>query len=109
MTEDIRTLSKWLNEESTAPIDRQALARVLAIAQQEPADEREERPNLPDGMQWFYCTTDVKEVNGHQVWRVAGVDLADAQARFVEGDGEIEEQEIEVTDTEEPTDWKGHP
>lgn len=36
MTEDIRTLSKWLNEESTAPIDRQALARVLAIAQQEP-------------------------------------------------------------------------
>ena len=34
MTEDIRTLSKWLNEESTAPIDRQALARVLAIAQQ---------------------------------------------------------------------------
>jgi hypothetical protein len=36
MTEDISTLSKWLNEESTAPIDRQALARVLAIAQQEP-------------------------------------------------------------------------
>lgn len=29
-SEDIRYLRKWLNEESTAPIDRQALARVLA-------------------------------------------------------------------------------
>lgn len=30
---DIRNLSKWLNEEQTAPIDRQALARLLAWAQ----------------------------------------------------------------------------
>lgn len=29
-SEDVRYLRKWLNEESTAPIDRQALARVLA-------------------------------------------------------------------------------
>jgi hypothetical protein len=30
---DIRNLAKWLNEEQTAPIDRQALARLLAWAQ----------------------------------------------------------------------------
>lgn len=30
--DDVRTLSKWLNEESTDPIDRQALARVLSAA-----------------------------------------------------------------------------
>lgn len=30
---DIRNLGKWLNEEQTAPIDRQALARLLAWAQ----------------------------------------------------------------------------
>lgn len=34
MSTDIRNLSKWLNEEQTAPIDRQALARVLAMAEQ---------------------------------------------------------------------------
>jgi len=28
---DVRQLSKWLNEEQTAPIDRNALARVLAL------------------------------------------------------------------------------
>ena len=33
MNNDIRNLSKWLNEEQEAPIDRQALARVLAMAQ----------------------------------------------------------------------------
>lgn len=32
--EDVRELSKWLNEETSAPINRQALARVLAVAQQ---------------------------------------------------------------------------
>ncbi len=30
---DIHNLAKWLNEEQTAPIDRQALARLLAWAQ----------------------------------------------------------------------------
>lgn len=30
---DIRNLAKWLNEEQTAPIDRPALARLLAWAQ----------------------------------------------------------------------------
>lgn len=30
---DIRNLGKWLNEEQTAPIDRQALAKLLAWAQ----------------------------------------------------------------------------
>ena len=30
LEEDRRTLGKWLNEQQTAPIDRQALARVLA-------------------------------------------------------------------------------
>lgn len=34
MNTDIHNLSKWLNEEQTAPIDRQALARVLAMAVQ---------------------------------------------------------------------------
>ena len=33
-SEDVRELSKWLNEETSAPINRQALARVLAVAQQ---------------------------------------------------------------------------
>jgi hypothetical protein len=33
MNNDIRNLSKWLNEEQEAPIDRQALARVLAMFQ----------------------------------------------------------------------------
>ena len=36
MNNEIRNLSKWLNEEQEAPIDRQALARVLAMAEQEP-------------------------------------------------------------------------
>lgn len=30
---DIRNLTKWLNEEQLAPIDRPALARVLTFAQ----------------------------------------------------------------------------
>ncbi len=30
MADDIRYLRKWLNEENTAPIDRRALACVLA-------------------------------------------------------------------------------
>ena len=34
MNIDIRNLQKWLNEEQEAPIDRQALARVLAMAEQ---------------------------------------------------------------------------
>ena len=37
---DTRNLAKWLNEEQTAPIDRQALARVLAHLQQ-PAQQQE--------------------------------------------------------------------
>lgn len=45
MNIDIRNLQKWLNEEQEAPIDRQALARVLAMAeqpaQQEPVADRE--------------------------------------------------------------------
>lgn len=32
--EDVRTLSKWLNEELTSPIDRPALARILYYLQQ---------------------------------------------------------------------------
>ena len=35
MNNDIRNLTKWLNEGQEAPIDRQALARVLAMAQQQ--------------------------------------------------------------------------
>ena len=31
--DDLRTLSKWLNEELVCPIDRPALARVLAYVQ----------------------------------------------------------------------------
>ena len=34
MNNDIRNLTKWLNEGQEAPIDRQALARVLAMAEQ---------------------------------------------------------------------------
>lgn len=41
MNNDIRNLSKWLNEEQEAPIDRQALARVLAMAEQ-PAPVQQE-------------------------------------------------------------------
>lgn len=38
---DARNLSKWLNEEQAAPIDRQALARVLAhVVHQEPKVHR---------------------------------------------------------------------
>jgi hypothetical protein len=31
MNDDLRYLHKWLNEEQTAPIDRVALARMLAL------------------------------------------------------------------------------
>ena len=31
MNDDLRYLHKWLNEEQTAPLDRLALARVLAL------------------------------------------------------------------------------
>lgn len=31
--DDLRTLSKWLNEEQLCPIDRSALARILAYVQ----------------------------------------------------------------------------
>ena len=41
MNIDIRNLQKWLNEEQEAPIDRQALARVLARAEQ-PAQPQQE-------------------------------------------------------------------
>lgn len=41
MNIDIRNLQKWLNEEQEAPIDRQALARVLAMAEQ-PAQPQQE-------------------------------------------------------------------
>lgn len=34
MNNEIRNLKKWLNEEQETPIDRQALARVLAMAEQ---------------------------------------------------------------------------
>ena len=46
MNNDIRNLTKWLNEGQEAPIDRQALARVLAMAEQPaPATElREQEP-----------------------------------------------------------------
>ena len=37
--DDLRTLGKWLNEEPLAPIDRQALARVLAHKQPTPIDK----------------------------------------------------------------------
>ena len=39
MNTDIRNLTKWLNEDQEAPIDRQALARVLAMSEQ-PAHEQ---------------------------------------------------------------------
>jgi len=39
MNNDIRNLSKWLNEEQETPLDHQALARVLAMAEQ-PAQQR---------------------------------------------------------------------
>lgn len=32
--DDVRTLSTWLNEELTSPIDRPALARILHYLQQ---------------------------------------------------------------------------
>ena len=31
MNDDLRYLHKWLNEEQTAPIDRVALAKMLAL------------------------------------------------------------------------------
>ncbi len=37
IADDIRNLAKWLNEEQTAELDRQALARVLAYLQHSPA------------------------------------------------------------------------
>ena len=48
MNTDIRNLSKWLNEEQEAPIDRQALARVLVMAEQPAQQEqlREENERL---------------------------------------------------------------
>ena len=48
MNIDIRNLQKWLNEEQEAPIDRQALARVLAMAEQ-PA----QRKPLTDDRVWL--------------------------------------------------------
>lgn len=44
MNNDIRNLSKWLNEEQLCDIDRQALARVLAFAQQ--ADHSEQHLDM---------------------------------------------------------------
>jgi len=38
--EDVRELSKWLNEEVAAPINRQTLARVLHRVAQQPSAER---------------------------------------------------------------------
>ena len=47
---DIRTLAKWLNEELTSPIDRPALARVLAHLQQ---------PAQQEPVAWMYqCSAD---------------------------------------------------
>jgi hypothetical protein len=44
MNNDIRNLQKWLNEGQETPIDRQALARVLAMAEQ-PAQQQEPEPD----------------------------------------------------------------
>jgi flagellar biosynthesis/type III secretory pathway protein FliH len=39
---DTRNLAKWLNEEQTGPIDRQALARILAHVQYPPQRTEQE-------------------------------------------------------------------
>lgn len=41
LDDDVRNLSKWLNEEITAPIDSTALARVLQALTQRPAAQEE--------------------------------------------------------------------
>ncbi len=59
MNNDIRNLTKWLNEGQEAPIDRQALARVLAMAQQPaPATELREQEPKKDLM---YSTVAMQE------------------------------------------------
>lgn len=58
----------------------------------------------PDGMAWFYCSTPIKEASGWQYWRVAGRNLSHAKEQFERGEGEIVEQEVEVTDLE-PPEW----
>jgi len=56
-SEDVRELSKWLNEETSAPINRQALARVLAVAQQPSGGEVKAAPvgSYPAQDQAFYA------------------------------------------------------
>lgn len=55
MNNDIRNLTKWLNEDQEAPLDRQALARVLTMAeqpaQQEPVAWRWKMSLIPDAWQ----------------------------------------------------------
>ena len=41
---DTRNLIKWLNEEQTAPIDKQALARVLAYVQRAEQPSQQQEP-----------------------------------------------------------------
>lgn len=47
LDDDVRSLSKWLNEEITAPIDRAALARVLHALTQRPAAQTEDDVFMP--------------------------------------------------------------
>jgi hypothetical protein len=56
-SEDVRELSKWLNEELTSPINRQALARVLAASQQPSGGEVVAAPieSYPSQDQAFYA------------------------------------------------------
>jgi len=62
LSDDLRTLGKWLNEEITAPIDRPALARVLHALQATQAD------HVPDA--------------GKMVEPVQAGELPDERARF---------------------------
>ena len=49
--DDVRTLSKWLNEEQTCPIDREALAKVLTYVQRDIDALSEWEPEIDFGGQ----------------------------------------------------------
>lgn len=71
MNTDIRNLSKWLNEEQEAPIDRQALARVLAMAEQPAQDNIYGYAKyLAEAMFKRHFASDEHYASGRVVWGV---------------------------------------
>lgn len=68
IADDISTLAKWLNEEQTGPMNRSALARVLAHIQQT-AQEQEPVACVIDGDLYFHHEIDWEDLayQGHGV------------------------------------------